>query len=74
MQDIKVTGTTNIEPTWESLVPIYILLMTEGETRESRQEGREVFSKLATVLDLINLGTIEVSDSGKELIKEVMSD
>ena len=74
MQDIKVTGTTNIAPTWESLVPIYILLMTDGETREARQEGREVFSKLATVLDLINLGTIEVSDSGKELIQELMSD
>ena len=74
MQDIQVTRTVNLTPTWEALIPIYIALITDGETSEARQEGRQVFSKLARVLDLINSGDIEVSDSGAKLIKEVMVD
>lgn len=57
---------------WNYAVKLCLEVIANGDSRESRDTAKQEILKLATVVDAISSGEIEVSDNAKFLINEIL--
>ena len=57
---------------WNFAVKLCLEVIANGESREARDTAKRELLKLASVVDAISTGEIEVSEHAKFLINEIL--